>query len=83
MEYLQALGPFLNAQLVFLSIWNTVFALRAHRSEKIKLENLKSSQPDSPNHQPERADSAILDTEVIHFSALHWNLVIHQVRNST
>jgi lipopolysaccharide/colanic/teichoic acid biosynthesis glycosyltransferase len=62
MEYLQSLSPFLDTRLVFLSIWNTVFARWDHRSGKIKLDSLKSAQPTLPEEQTDNADSSTSDT---------------------
>jgi lipopolysaccharide/colanic/teichoic acid biosynthesis glycosyltransferase len=62
MEYLQSLSPFLDTRLVFLSIWNTVFARWDHRSGKIKLDSLKSAQPTLPEEQTDNADSSTYDT---------------------
>ena len=44
MEYLQKLSPFMDAQLMILSVWNTLAAGWDHRSGKVVLENLKINQ---------------------------------------
>ena len=61
MEYLQKLSPFLDARLILLSVWNTVIARWDHRSGKIKLDHLKTSESDSPNHRQKPAESSVPD----------------------
>lgn len=41
LEYLQKLGPFIDAQLMLLSVWNTLVSGWDRRSEKSGLENMK------------------------------------------
>ncbi len=63
MEYLQKLSPVLDARLLVLSVWNTLIARWDHRSGKINLENLGSSQPNSSDNRRERAESTSSDTD--------------------
>jgi len=61
MEYLQNLSPMLDVRLILLSVWNTIVARWDHRSGKIKLEDLKSSQSDSSGSQNRPAESTTQD----------------------
>ena len=46
MEYLEKFNPLLDAQLLLLSVWNTVIARWDHRSGKINLIDLKAAKED-------------------------------------
>lgn len=62
-EYLEKISPILDARLLFLSVWNTMFACWDHRSGKIDLDSLKTDDDVSTADRPGFAEYTASDQE--------------------
>lgn len=64
MEYLQKLGPFLDARLLVLSVWNTLSARWDHRSGDSTSSTLRAEQSEPAEDFLEPTESKITNREL-------------------
>lgn len=61
MEYLEKLGPFLDARLLLISVRNTLIAKWDHRSAKIKMQDPNAGPTDVPNERQDSTEATVSD----------------------
>tara|TARA_Y100000588_G_C14280178_1_gene936707 strand:+ start:5035 stop:5748 length:714 start_codon:yes stop_codon:yes gene_type:complete len=63
MEYLRRLSPLLDTRLLILSLRNTVIARWDHRSGKVKLDDFRKAQSESPEEHRKHTERTIPDAK--------------------